>query len=51
MKKILVTTLCALALSIGVIGAGADQTKDLGKKKATVHTKEVQLMMTDPGGM
>ncbi|MBS9803175.1 hypothetical protein J4052_09380 [Bacillus toyonensis] len=51
MKKFLITTLCALALSIGVIGAGADQNKDLGKEKVTVHTKEVQYMMTDPGGM
>ncbi|HDR7494693.1 hypothetical protein ACTFRD_11480 [Bacillus cereus group sp. MYBK249-1] len=51
MKKFLITTLCALALSIGVIGSSSDQTKDLGKEKATVHTKEVQLMMVDPGGM
>ena len=33
MKKFLITTLCALALSIGVIGVGTDQTKDLGKEK------------------
>ncbi|HDX9630857.1 TPA: hypothetical protein ROY30_004593 [Bacillus cereus] len=51
MKKFLVTTLCALALSIGVIGAGADNTKDLGKEKVDVHTVKVQSMKVDPGGM
>ncbi|MDA2014211.1 Uncharacterized protein BCZB5J_02546 [Bacillus cereus] len=51
MKKFLITTLCALALSVGVIGAGADQTKDLGKEKLDVHTEKVQLMKVDPGGM
>jgi hypothetical protein len=51
MKKFVITTLCALALSIGVIGAGADKTKNLGKEKATVHTEKVQLMRVDPGGM
>ncbi|WP_196471053.1 hypothetical protein [Bacillus sp. SRB1LM] len=51
MKKFLITTLYALALSVGVIGAGADQTKDLGKEKLDVHTEKVQLMKVDPGGM
>ncbi|MDG0949411.1 hypothetical protein [Bacillus paranthracis] len=51
MKKFLITTLCALALSIGFIGAGTDQTKDLGKEKVDVHTEKVQFMMADPGGM
>ncbi len=51
MKKCVITTLCALALSIGVIGAGADKTIDLGKEKLDVHTVQVQSMKVDPGGM
>lgn len=51
MKKFIITTLCALALSIGVIGAGTDHTKDLGKEKVVEHVEKVQYLQVDPGGM